>query len=91
MFCAGKKKCDLFVFIPKVSEMHNNENVNYTIVTIERNDDFLNGLVPKLRWFCMGCILPELADSRVFRGLPIREPKRPFTRTDDNFQKPHRK
>lgn len=42
----------------------------------ERDDEFWEGnLLPKLKQFYMECILPEIADSRIRRGMRVREPE----------------
>ncbi|XP_063240064.1 uncharacterized protein LOC134540920 [Bacillus rossius redtenbacheri] len=43
---------------------------------VQRNEDFWrNEMLPKLTRFYKKCLLPEIVDSRVIRGKPVREPE----------------
>ncbi|KAF0701150.1 Exonuclease, partial [Aphis craccivora] len=47
------------------------------IEKIERDEDLWKScMVEKLKYFYLNCILPELADSRFLRSMPIRNPQK---------------
>ncbi len=71
------QRCDYVVFLPSDME----------IVTLERDSDFMATILPKLKEFYMDCMLPELTDSRIRRGLPIREPRRILDAAQSESQK----
>lgn len=56
--------CDLFIWCPADS----------VTVRIDRNFTFWTNLVPKLNFFYMDCIHPEIVDPRATRSMPLREP-----------------
>ncbi|KAL0821591.1 hypothetical protein ABMA28_005043 [Loxostege sticticalis] len=52
------------------------ENTPLKIEYIHRNDDFwASKMAPKLTKFYLECLLPEIVDSRLRRGMSIREPQ----------------
>lgn len=62
----GRSFCDLVAYAPK----------DFFIQRIVRDEDlWQSDMLPKLTQFYKFCILPELADPRVPRKLPIREPQ----------------
>lgn len=66
MQCCDVERCDYVVYLPNDIE----------IVQVKRDREFMATIMPKLKSFYMDCVLPELADSRIERGMPLREPMR---------------
>lgn len=62
----NRKWCDLVV-LTKADELYI-ERIEVDRALWE------NFMVPKLKKFYFGCILPEIADSRITRGLKVRDP-----------------
>lgn len=61
-----KMYCQFAVWTPK----------GIKIEKIERDENlWKNIMVEKLKYFYLNCILPELADSRFLRSMPMRNPK----------------
>lgn len=61
-----KNYCQFAVWTPK----------GIKIEKIERDEElWKNMMVEKLKYFYLNCILPELADSRFLRSMPMRNPK----------------
>jgi len=50
-----------------------------------------NVMVPKLEWFYMECLLPELLDSRIQRGMKVRTPEKPWTDAKPSRRKASKK
>ncbi|GBM79705.1 hypothetical protein AVEN_138719-1 [Araneus ventricosus] len=61
----NRKWCDLFLWCREDS----------LTIRIERDETFWKSILPKLKHFYFHCLLPEILDPRVPRGMPIREPK----------------
>lgn len=61
-----RKWCDLVVWCLN----------DVKIFRIERDLKFWDEILPKLKYFYISCILPELVNPRHPRKLPIREPSR---------------
>jgi YqaJ-like viral recombinase domain len=65
-----KKFCDFVVYTEK----------DFFVERIQFDEDlWKNVMLPKLEWFYMECLLPELLDSRILRGMKVRPPGKPFT------------
>ncbi|GBN01916.1 hypothetical protein AVEN_211855-1 [Araneus ventricosus] len=60
----NRKWCDLFLWCREDS----------LTIRIERDETFWKNILPKLKHFYFHCLLPEILDPRVPRGMPIREP-----------------
>jgi hypothetical protein len=61
----GRQWCDFVVFTRK-GELYTER--------IKRDASFWEKVVQKLRTFYLECVLPEIVDSRMVRGLKIRDP-----------------
>lgn len=49
---------------------------DFHVETIKRDENiWKNIMVPKLREFYENCILPEIIDGRIPRGMQVREPE----------------
>lgn len=61
----AKEVCYLFIWIP----------ADYRLVKIKRNDKLWNNIMlPKLTQFYETCFQPEIVDSRLSRGMKLRDP-----------------
>ncbi|XP_060878263.1 uncharacterized protein LOC132950736 [Metopolophium dirhodum] len=58
----NRKFCYFCIWTPK----------GLIVEKIERDDKFWMDIEPKLKKFYMECLLPEIIDSRLDRGLPLR-------------------
>ena len=62
---AGRSKCFFLVWSP--TEHH--------LETVDYDPQFWEEIEETLDQFFMNCLLPEIADPRAPRGLPVREPE----------------
>ena len=80
--CSDLERCDYVVYlsnlptVPKKKPTQQQHPGFNTVLTIMRNREFMRSVLPVLKSFYFECMLSELADPRVPRGQPIREPLR---------------